>query len=86
MNPSSELAIETTPLFWDCECAEEYIHPATQDECEHCHAEKESSPDARVSEVERLLAPSRCTPQESQDAINLMAKYFTPNITAYFTQ
>ena len=46
-----EIEIETTPLFWDCECAEDYIHPASQAVCEHCHAQQEEQPDARVSEL-----------------------------------
>jgi len=46
-----EIEIETTPLFWDCECAEDYIHPASQAVCEHCHAQREEQPDARVSEL-----------------------------------
>ena len=45
------IEIETTPLFWDCECAEGYIHPASQAVCEHCHAQREEQPDARVSEL-----------------------------------
>jgi Zn finger protein HypA/HybF involved in hydrogenase expression len=51
MNQRPEIEIETTPLFWDCECAEDYIHPASQAVCEHCHAQREEQPDARVSEL-----------------------------------
>ncbi len=41
----------TTPLFWDCECEEEYIHPAFEEFCPHCNSRREDAPDARVSEI-----------------------------------
>jgi hypothetical protein len=40
-----------TPLFWDCECEDDYIHPASEPICYRCHFEREESPDARVPEV-----------------------------------
>ncbi len=40
-----------TPLFWDCECADDYIHPASVAICYRCHSAREESPDARVPEV-----------------------------------
>jgi hypothetical protein len=40
-----------TPLFWDCECEDDYIHPASQPFCYRCHFRREESPDARVPEV-----------------------------------
>lgn len=43
----------TTPLFWDCECESDYIHPASQDECLLCGARREDQPNARVDEVFR---------------------------------
>ena len=43
----------TTPLFWDCNCEEEYIHPATQEVCLACNTHREDGPDARVDEIFR---------------------------------
>ena len=43
----------TTPLFWDCNCEEEYIHPATQEVCLACNTHREDGPDARVNEIFR---------------------------------
>ena len=40
-----------TPLFWDCECEDDYIHPASEPTCFRCHFQREESPDARVLEV-----------------------------------
>ena len=41
----------TTPLFWDCECEENYIHSFTEENCPACGATCEEAPDARVHEV-----------------------------------
>jgi hypothetical protein len=41
----------TTPLFWDCECMEDYIHPASESRCLRCGAARDESPDSRVREV-----------------------------------
>lgn len=40
-----------TPLFWDCECEENYIHPASEEICYACGAVREESPDSRAIEV-----------------------------------
>jgi hypothetical protein len=45
----------TTSEFWDCECKEDYIHPASQTYCIHCRAHRDDMPDSRVDEVEALL-------------------------------
>ncbi len=42
-----------TPLFWDCECEEGYIHPASQEACPACNTRREDGPDARLDEVFR---------------------------------
>ena len=41
----------TTPLFWDCECEEGYIHSCIEDDCPVCKVTQEESPNARVDEV-----------------------------------
>ena len=45
--------IFTTPLFWDCECEEDYIHSCLDEACPVCKAMQEESSDARVDEVFR---------------------------------
>ena len=44
-------AFYTTPLFWDCECEENYIRSLTEENCFACGATREEAPDARVNEV-----------------------------------
>jgi hypothetical protein len=44
-------AFYTTPLFWDCECEENYIHALTEENCPACGATREDAPDTRVNEV-----------------------------------
>ncbi len=41
----------TTPLFWDCECEEYYIHSFLEEDCPACKVTQAESPDARVDEV-----------------------------------
>ena len=43
----------TTPLFWDCECEYDYVHPCTEQLCPVCKTERDSGPDSRVDEVFR---------------------------------
>lgn len=55
--------IATTPLFWDCECGADFIHPAAQPQCPNCGADRDDQPDSRVPEVLALcsghLAPEQ---------------------------
>lgn len=41
----------TTEKYWDCECKEKYIHPATKNVCPICGCEKDDQPDSIISEV-----------------------------------
>ena len=41
----------TTPLFWDCECEEDYIRTCLEEDCPACKVTQKESPDARVDEV-----------------------------------
>ena len=43
--------IFTTPLFWACNCEDDYIHPVSQPFCYRCQAQREASLDAHVREV-----------------------------------
>jgi hypothetical protein len=40
-----------TPLFWDCECEHNFIHPKSQPTCSICEAEVDEQPDSRVDEI-----------------------------------
>lgn len=55
--------VVTTPLFWDCECDEHYIHPKTENYCINCGAIRKDQPDSRVDEVEKYF---RITLEENQ--------------------
>ena len=47
----------------------------------------ETHPNDPLSRAEAISSLSDITsPQESQDAINVMSKYFSPTISAYFKQ
>jgi hypothetical protein len=46
----------TTPLFWDCECDDNYIHPVNEVDCLFCGIKNEDAPDARLNEVIKMLA------------------------------
>lgn len=43
--------METTYLYWDCECEDKYIHPSTIDKCDRCGCERDEMPDSIVDEV-----------------------------------
>ena len=40
-----------TPLFWDCECEDDYIHSASEELCYACNMARGESPDSRVVDV-----------------------------------
>lgn len=46
----------TTPLYWDCECEEDYIHPKTESKCPVCGHFAEEQPDSRKVEVLAMLS------------------------------
>jgi len=48
---------KTTPEYWDCECRNNYIHPATQNECPKCGALRDEQPDSIVAEVIKVGLP-----------------------------
>ncbi len=43
--------VQTTQLFWDCECKENYIHHFTQRTCMTCKSAQTESPDSRLNEI-----------------------------------
>ena len=46
---------ETTDLFWDCECKDDYIHYKKEVLCPLCGATAETQPDSRVNEVKKYI-------------------------------
>ena len=40
-----------TPLFWDCECEDTYIHSKEVTQCDRCDAHVDEQPESRLSEV-----------------------------------
>ena len=69
----------TTPLFWDCECNEGYIHPCTEDSCVACNSFFEDSPDARVDEVFHERYGSSL-PKSLVDALEEIALAICPDL------
>jgi len=49
----------TTLDYWDCNCETDYIRPATQKVCFKCGVAAGEQPDARINEVEEMLAKQR---------------------------
>jgi hypothetical protein len=47
--------IQTTPLYWDCECKTNFIHPKNKNKCKKCGAQKRNQPDSRLNEVEEHI-------------------------------
>jgi len=47
--------LELTSDYWECECADNYIHPATHYSCHACHALRDEQPDARANEVRKYI-------------------------------
>ena len=44
--------LNTTSLYWDCECEKGYIHPKAESNCYLCGCQSDDQPDSRVEEVE----------------------------------
>lgn len=51
MNEQEYIQSGTTPLYWDCECEENYIHPKTETSCPICRTVASDQPDSLVDEV-----------------------------------
>lgn len=47
--------IELAADFWDCECAENFIHVAGVHDCPRCGAVKDDQPNSIVAEVTLIL-------------------------------
>ena len=74
VNKSSGLWL--TPLFWDCKCEEDYIHPVSDATCWRCQMHREESPDARVSEV---LKFSDILPKDLVDIVEKACETVVPD-------
>jgi hypothetical protein len=60
-------ACTTSTEFWDCECADSYIHHCTQDGCFKCGALRLDMPDSRINEVEAMLYEKAAEYAHSQE-------------------
>jgi len=47
--------IQTTPLYWDCECETNFIHPKNEKRCKKCKAHQNDQPDSRLNDVEKHI-------------------------------
>lgn len=56
--------MQTTDLYWDCECTEHFIHPKDCPKCKICGAVREDQPDSRVPEVVAALSPGQREPNK----------------------
>jgi hypothetical protein len=65
------MSIYTTPLYWDCECLEDYIHPKKENNCIYCGAEADFQPESRVNEVIDHLK-TKGDEEEYSDFINTL--------------
>ena len=45
----------TTPLYWDCECRNNFIHPHCVSRCKHCGVYADEQPDSRIAEIIKQL-------------------------------
>lgn len=65
----ASVRVETTPLFWDCECEKDYIHRrGALIQCPVCHADAEEMPDARVNETLAMLDEKIASYQRDLDS------------------
>jgi hypothetical protein len=64
--------VHTTPLFWDCECELDYIHPASEQACPVCRTNQSEQPDSIITEV---LALDLSEPIK----VRLLAEYEHPD-------
>lgn len=60
------MTIKTTEQYWDCECAENFIHAAAVNHCPRCDTYRDEQPDSRGNEV---LAAGLPIIAENWDAI-----------------
>jgi len=66
---SNEIVL--TPKYWDCECAENYIHPRSVSSCAICKSRRSEQPQSRVNEVVAHglpLMPARRPTKRAVDA------------------
>lgn len=71
-----QASVITNPNFWDCECAENYIHlKSTQPNCLICGRNHEDQPDSHQNEVEALCFPESDAPSLLAENKQLKEKF-----------
>lgn len=69
----------TTPLFWECRCPEDHIHPASDETCYACGVRREDAPEASAVEVLRLCYRFRL-PRELVAVVRDIAEVVAPEV------
>jgi len=83
---NTQTTIQTTQLFWDCECNERYIHHFTDDACNNCGCERNESPDSRLNEIgiEDILHPH--TPERNAHILQKLIDFVSEEQLTMFVQ
>jgi hypothetical protein len=62
-----------TSLFWDCECDQDYIHPAAIAACEHCGSVQDDQPISHANEV-LLLCPELLSTDQHRTFVDALKR------------
>ena len=83
---NTPLTIETTPLFWDCECNDNYVHHYTEQACSSCGCERNESPDSRLNEIgiDDILHPH--TPERNAHILQKLIDFISEEQMTMFVQ
>jgi hypothetical protein len=78
--------VQTTPLFWDCECKENYIHNCNDAVCNNCGCKRDDSPDSRPNEIgiDQILYPH--TPERNTYILQKLIDYTSDKQLKMFVQ
>jgi len=87
IEPSNSICeFQTTQLFWDCECNENYIHHCTDKVCNNCGCEQNESPDSRLNEIgiDEILYPH--TPERNAYILQKLIDFISDEQLTIFVQ
>lgn len=71
--------IVLTPKYWDCECAENYIHPRSVSSCAICKSRRSEQPQSRVNEVVAHGLPLMPARRPTKRAVDLRQRARSKN-------
>ena len=78
--------IVLTDEYWDCNCEEDYIKPASMKHCEKCGADWDEGPSSRLDEVLAMKLPvedMKCPENEPQKMQRQFTKATLPILEAF---